>query len=405
MRRDGEQRVTNTELFFDLVFVFAVTQTTKFLGEHLDWLGALQAMILLFALWWAWIYTAWVTNWLHPDARAVRAALLVVMLASLIVSAAIPDAFGDRGLLFAVTYVVMQLGRTCFVVVATRREPALSRNFLRIALWLVPSGACWLIGGFLSGTSRDLVWLAAVVIDFAAPASGFAVPGLGRSTTSDWNIAGDHLAERCQLFMIIVLGESILDIGATLSGETITAARIVAFVLAFLGTVALWWVYFDRSAEVSSRAIASSADPGRLGRSAYTYFHLPMVAGVIVTAVADERVITDPAGHPSAAGTATVLGGPALFLLGHLLFKWAVFRHVSWPRLVALAVLALLIPVGAVVSPLALGGCTAAVVVGVVVSDLFLFRGGTGPPGHRQQQARTLLRMDGGPLGRQVRAQ
>jgi low temperature requirement protein LtrA len=380
-RRDGEQRVTNTELFFDLVFVFAVTQTTRFLGEHLNWVGALHALILLFALWWAWVYTAWMTNWLHPDARVVRAALLMVMLASLVVSTALPEAFGQRSLLFAVTYVVMQLGRTCFVVVALRREPALRRNFERIALWLVVSGVCWLAGAVvggtsLSGTGRDVLWLAAVVVDFAAPVSGFAVPGLGRSTTTDWNIAGDHLAERCQLFMIIVLGESILDIGTTLGDDPFTTARITAFVLAFLGTVALWWIYFDRSAEDSSRAIASSADPGRLGRSAYTYFHLPMVAGVIVTAVADERVIAEPAGPGSAAVTATVLGGPALFLIGHLLFKRAVFGIVSWPRLVAVAVLAALIPVGYLVSPLALGGIVAAVVVGVIVTDLVLHPGG-----------------------------
>ncbi|HEY3747639.1 MAG TPA: low temperature requirement protein A [Pseudonocardiaceae bacterium] len=372
VRVDGEQRVTNTELFFDLVYVFAVTQLTKFLAEDLTWQGGLRALLLLFAVWWAWIYTAWVTNWLQPDTRAVRAMLFGVMLASLVVAATLPGAFGSRGLVFAVAYVIMQLGRTLFTVFAVRRDPTLRGNFARIALWLVPSGACWLAGGLTGGTARDVLWAVAVVIDFVAPASGFPVPGLGRSTTNDWNIAGEHLAERCQLFMIIVLGESILDIGTSLGDVSFTTPRIAAFVLAFLGTVSLWWVYFDRSAEDSSKAIASSPDPGRLGRSAYTYFHLPMVAGVIVTAVADERVIAHPTGHGSAAVTATVLGGPALFLFGHLLFKRAVFRVISWPRLIALAVLAALIPLGAVVSPLALGGCAALVVIGVVVTDLIM---------------------------------
>ncbi|HEX3588724.1 MAG TPA: low temperature requirement protein A [Pseudonocardiaceae bacterium] len=370
LRVDGQQRVTNVELFFDLVYVFAVTQITRFLGEDLSWQRSLQALLLLFALWWAWIYTAWVTNWLHPDARAVRACLLAVMLASLIVSATLPEAFGDRGLIFAVTYVVMQLGRTAFVVYAVRRDPVLRVNFVRIMLWLLPSGACWVAGGLTSGTTRDALWAVAVLIDFVAPALGFAVPGLGRSTTREWNIAGDHLAERCQLFMIIALGESILDIGTTFGDGPMSAAKITAFVLAFLGTVALWWVYFDRSAEDSSKAIASSPDPGRLGRSAYTYFHLPMVAGVIVTAVADEQVIAHPTGHGSAAVTATVLGGPALYLFGHLLFKRAVFRLVSWPRLIALLVLAACIPLGAVLSPLALSGVSGAIVVAVVVADL-----------------------------------
>jgi low temperature requirement protein LtrA len=369
-RGDSEQRVTNTELFFDLVYVFAVTQLTRFLAENLTWQGSLRALILLFAVWWAWIYTAWVTNWLHPDVRAVRAVLFAVMLASLVVSATLPGAFGGRGLVFAITYVVMQLGRTGFTVFAVRRDPGLRRNFQRIALWLLPSGACWLAGGLVSGTGRDALWAAAVFIDFLAPAAGFVVPGLGRSTTADWTIAGGHLAERCQLFMIIVLGESVLDIGTGLGGVSFTAARIGAFLLAFVGTVALWWVYFDRSAEDSGRRIASSGDPGRLGRSAYTYFHLPMVAGVIVIAVADERVIAHPTGPGSLAVTATVLGGTALFLFGHLLFKRAVFGTWSLPRLVAIVVLAALIPVGGVVAPLALGCCAAAVIVGVVVADL-----------------------------------
>jgi low temperature requirement protein LtrA len=368
-RVDGQQRVTYTELFFDLVYVFAITQLTHFLAENLSWQGALRAVLLLFAVWWAWMYTAWVTNWLHPDVRAVRTALFGVMLASLVVSATLPGAFGDRGAVFAVTYVVMQLGRTGFVVFAVRRDAVLRRNFQRIGGWLLPSGACWVAGGFASGTWRDALWVAAVLIDMVSPATGFAVPGLGRSSTADWNIAGDHLAERCQLFVIIALGESILDIGTSLGDGLFDAGRLTAFVLGFLGTVALWWVYFDRAAEDSSKAIAASADPGRLGRSAYTYFHLPMVAGIIVLAVADELVIAHPGGPGSPAVTATVLGGPALFLFGHLLFKRAVFRTVSVSRLVALAVLAALIPLGAVVSPLALGAVTTVVVIGVVVAD------------------------------------
>jgi low temperature requirement protein LtrA len=372
VRVDGEQRVTNVELFFDLVYVFAITQLTRFLVDNLNWQGALHALLLLFAVWWAWIYTAWVTNWLHPDARTVRVALLGVMLASLVVSATLPDAFGERGLVFAVTYVIMQLGRTLFVIVAVRREPALRRNFQRIATWLIPSGACWLIGGFLSGTSRDVLWIVAVLVDFAGPAAGFFIPGLGRSTTEEWNISGDHLAERCQLFVIIALGESILDTGTSLGHDPFTAGTVTAFVFAFVGSVALWWIYFDRSAEDSNRAIATSEDPGRLGRSAYTYFHLPMIAGIIVTAVADEKVIAHPA-EGSAAVTASILGGPALFLIGHLLFKRAVFRVLSVPRAVAIVALAALVPLGAVVSPLLLGGAAAVVVIGVAVADMFLY--------------------------------
>jgi low temperature requirement protein LtrA len=370
-RAGGASRVTNMELFFDLVYVFAITQLARYLGEDLNWHGALRTLMLLFAVWWAWVYTAWVTNWLHPDARVVRVVLIGVMLASLIVSVTIPAAFGERGLVFAVTYVIMQLGRTLFAVFATRGDASLRRNFVRIVAWLVVSGAFWLVGGFLEGTSRDLLWLLAVLVDLAGPLSGFYTPGLGRSTTADWTISGDHLAERCQQFVIIALGESVVDTGSGMTSEEFTAPTVTAFVLAFLGTVALWWIYFDRGAEDSSRAITRSNDPGRLGRSAYTYFHLPMVAGIIVTAVGDEKVIAHPLGHTATGTTAVLLAGPALFLAGHLLFKQAVFGVLSWPRLGAIVVLAALVPLGHVVSPLLLDGvCTAVVVVVVAVVDL-----------------------------------
>jgi low temperature requirement protein LtrA len=192
-RVDGEQRVTNTELFFDLVYVFAITQLARYLGADLTWPGALRAGLLLLAMWWAWIYTAWITNWLHPDARAVRVMLLAVMLASLVVSATLPSAFGDRGLVFAITYVVMQVGRTCFVLFAVRRTGLLA-NFQRILSWLVLSGVFWLLGGLMSGTGRDALWLVAVLIDVASPVLGFSTPWRGRSTPSDWTIAGEQLA-------------------------------------------------------------------------------------------------------------------------------------------------------------------------------------------------------------------
>lgn len=376
LRADGQQRVTNTELFFDLVYVFAVTQLARYLTHDLTWQGAVQSVLLLVAVWWAWMYTAWMTNWLHPDVRAVRTVLLAVMLTSLVMSAALPEAFGSRGAMFAVTYVLIQLGRTLFALYAMRREGVLRRNFQRITLWLLPSGACWLVGGFVTGDARDAWWLAAVLIDLSAPAAGFQVPGLGRSTTGDWTIAGDHLAERCGMFVLIALGESVVDIGTSFSDTAFTFSRVIAFVLAFLGTVALWWIYFDRGAEDSSRMIATSADPGRLGRSAYTYFHLPMVAGVIVTAVADQLVIADPDGAGRPAITLVTLAGPALFLFGHFLFKRAVFRVWSLSRVIALVLLAALIPVGSVVSPLALGALTSAVVVGVVIADVLRYPAG-----------------------------
>ncbi|HET8522327.1 MAG TPA: low temperature requirement protein A [Thermomicrobiales bacterium] len=377
LRPQGEREhpVTNLELFFDLVYVFAVTQLSHVLLTHLTVRGALHTLLLLLAVWWAWIYTAWITNWFDPNQRVVRAILLLVMLASLIMSAALPEAFGERGLIVAAAYAAMQVGRSLFAVAALRGEPILRRNFERITIWATASGLLWLAGGFAHGAGREGFWVAAVIIDYLSPAAGYYSPGLGRSTTADWHtISGAHLAERCQLFLIVALGESIVVIGATLSERHFTAGVVAAVVVAFIGSVAFWWIYFDRSAELGSQVIGSTTDPGRLGRSAYTYFHLPMVAGIIVAAVGDELSIAHPSAHPSNAGIAVVLGGPALFLAGHALYKWSVFNRLSVARLVAIALLALLVPFGLIAPMLLLAAAAAMVVIAVGGWDAITIR-------------------------------
>jgi low temperature requirement protein LtrA len=366
---DGRARVTYVELFFDLVYVFAVTQLSHHLIEHLSLHGAAQTFLLLSAVWTVWIYTAWFTNWLDPDKRAVRLVLIAVMLASLIMSAVLPDAFGDQGLTFAAAFVAMQVGRSAFVIAAAAEQPVLRRNFHRIVCWAVFSGVFWIAGGLAHDRARELLWLTAVLIDYAAPICGFYAFRLGRSSTHEWQISGSHLAERCQLFLIVALGESILVTGATFGELEHTAPVVAALVVAFLGSVALWWVYFDRSAEAAGAVIAAMSDPGRLGRSGYTYFHIPMVAGIIVAAVGDELTIAHPTGHASTATIATVVGGPALFLAGHMLFKSVAFGHFSTSRPVALVALAVLAIVGSELSPLLLSSSALLILGGVIYAD------------------------------------
>jgi low temperature requirement protein LtrA len=372
LRERGEgERVTFIELFFDLVYVFAVTSLSELLLHHLTVRGAAQTLLLLVAVWWAWIYTAWATNWFDPDRPAVRLMLVGVMLASLVMSASLPAAFGARGLAFAGAYVAIQIGRTGFMVAALRGEPGLRRNFQRIFVWFVASGVLWLAGAMVHGVTRDALWLAAVAVDSLAAAIGFPAPGLGRSRPSDWTIEGGHLAERCQLFLIIALGESILATGATLVSTPLSVGTVTALVVAFAGSVALWWIYFDRAADVARSVIASAEDPGRLGRSAYTYSHVPMVAGIIVAAVGDELVIAHPGGHVTAGVAAVVLAGPALFLAGHVMFKWVVFRHFAVPRVLAILALCALAPVAMVVTPLAFLTMAMLVLALVAASDHF----------------------------------
>ena len=376
-RNGGEQRVTPLELFFDLVYVFAVTQLSHRLLEHLSVRGVLETLMLFLVVWGVWVYTAWFTNWFDPDRLPVRLVLVAVMLASLLMSVAIPEAFGKRGLMFALAYVAIQVGRTAFTFIALRKSLGtshpLSRTFQRILTWFVGAGVVWIIGGLLGGEARYALWLLALAVDYSGPVVGYYIPGLGRSRTGEWTIEGGHFAERCQLFVIIALGESILVTGTTFAEIEASAVAVLAFVVAFLGSVALWWIYFSRSAEAAREVIASSEDPGRLGRSAYTYFHMPMIAGIIAIAAADELTVAHPGEPGTLASITLTLGGTALFVAGQAFFKWAVFGVVPCSRAVAVAALMALIPVGFAMPTLALSGAAGLIVVGLAVWDALAY--------------------------------
>jgi low temperature requirement protein LtrA len=365
-RDGGEQQVTPLELFFDLVFVFAVTQLSHRLLDHLTIGSALGTLLLLVAVWRAWVDTTWVTNWFDPDRTPVRLLLVALMLVSLVMSVAIPEAFDEGGPMFALAYVTIQAGRTAFVVLALERSSSLGRNFQRILAWFAIPAVLWVAGGLLQGEARYVLWVIAVMLEYTGPVAGFWTPGLGRSTTADWTVEGGHFAERCRLFVILALGESILVTGTTFAEIEASTATVSAFVVAFLGSVALWWLYFGRSAEAARGMFSSSEDPGRLARSAYTYFHLPMIAGIISVAAADELTVAHPGQRGTLASVTLTLGGTALFLAGHALFKWAVFGGLSWPRVVAIAALIALIPVSFAIPTLALTGAAGLIVVGLV---------------------------------------
>jgi low temperature requirement protein LtrA len=373
-------RVSMAELFFDLVFVFAVTQLSHALLEKLDPAGAAEVGLMLTAVWWVWIFTSWMTNWLEPERIAVRSCLLVLMAAGLVLSSSIPEAFAERGLAFAGAYAFMQVGRTLFFLWALRGGPAHIRsNFQRVLAWLSLSGALWIAGGLAAGGGRFALWGAALAIELVAPWAYFYVPGLGRSRTSDWDIDPHHLAERCSLFVIIALGESLLVTGATFSGLRWDAGTVFAFVSAFLGSVAMWWIYFDTGARRGADRMQRSGDPGRIGRSAYTYLHLPIVGGIIVCAVADELVLAHPE-HATGGGVAAILGGPALYLLGNALFKWVTNDRRVPPlsHMAGLLLLLALVPIATSQHPsaLALGAATTAVLLLVAAWETVAIRRG-----------------------------
>jgi low temperature requirement protein LtrA len=366
---DQEQKSTTLELFFDLVFVFAITQLSHSLLQHLTVTGAAKTLFLLLVVWWAWTYTTWMTNFMDPDSIAVRVVLMATMLASLLMAIAIPGAFGARAPLFALTYAALQIGRNLFVVRASPAGSAIASTFRSILTWSLASGAFYVAGGFAAGGPRVVLWLIALAIDIAGPATRYWVPGLRRVRTDDWDIDSGHFSERFQLFVLIALGESIVIIGATASTLQIDLPRATAIAVAFLGSAALWWLYFSYVADVATRRLEKSDDRGRLARDAYTYLHLPIVAGIIVTAVGDEIVIAHPGMDLHTPQLIALAGGPMLYLVGHLVFRLRMAGSTSGKRLSAVLAIGACGVLGIVLPALAVAALIDAVLVVLIAAE------------------------------------
>ena len=383
--RHGHSRVTFVELFFDLVFVFAVTQLSHGLLEHLTPLGALQTAILMLALWWAWIDNAWLTNWLDPERAPVRILLFALMLLGLVVSASIPKAFAERALPFALAYAALEILPKLFMLWALKRHDAGNhRNFLRITVWRALGAACWLAGGFVAGTgapcavgacARDRHRVAPVRLlgAGARPLDHRRLERRGRPHGRALRPVRHHRARRIDPDHRPDLRRARLD-----RGDACGLRQRLR------GSVAMWVVYFNIGAERSSRTVAASTDPGRLARSGYTYLHIPIVAGIIVAAVADELILHHPGGHTDLKTAAVILGGPALYLAGNSLFKWLTAPWAPLSHTVGLGLLGLLIVAVPFVPPLALSAATTAVLILVAVWEWVSLgrRAGRPPVGH-----------------------
>jgi low temperature requirement protein LtrA len=371
-------RVTYAELFFDLVFVFAVTQVSHTLLGHFTPLGALQTTVLFLGVWWVWVYTSWITNWLNPEMTPVRILLFLMMLGGLVLSTSIPTAFDGRGLWFAIAYAAMQVGKTIFLWVSTPPARALARrNAVRITIWLSTSAVFWIAGGIAVGETRLTLWAIALVIEYISPAVRFWIPRYGASSVADWSVEGGHMAERCAGFIIIALGESIVVTGATFGDLTWTTENVLAFTSAFVGSIAMWWIYFHRGAEAGSEQISRSSEPGRQARLAYTYLHMPIVAGIILTAVADEIVLKHPNGHSDLKTVLSAIGGPLLFLLGTILFKHTFRGFLQLSHGAGIIALAILAWFAGDMSPLLLSILTSALLIVVALWESISLGSGT----------------------------
>ena len=378
---EGSDKVAFIELFFDLVFVFAVTQLSHHVIEHLTLSGVVEGVIMLAAVWTVWIYTTWVTNWMNPEKGPVRWMLIVMMLVGLVLSTSIPEAFGDRALQFALAYVSMQVGRTIFVFVSYRRvgQPQAAENLMRIAIWFSFTGVLWVLGAVVGGPVQPVVWGIAVVIEAAAPMLLYRVPFMRKPSMEGFSIAGAHMAERAGLFMILALGESIIVTGTLFSRTEISTSTVLAFLAAFVGTILFWLLYFSHGAEHGSRFISSASDNGRIGRLTYTYIHLLLVGGVVLVAVGDDLLLAHPDDSLGATTAAIVVAAPALYLLGNLLFKRSI--GLPWLRshllgMAALTALFVAWPIIPGLTPLALTWIVNGIVALVVVVDEYVWPAG-----------------------------
>jgi low temperature requirement protein LtrA len=245
-----------------------------------------------------------------------------------------------------------QVGRNVAAAwLLTRRHP-LRDVFERLVVWSAASGVLWLAGAALDSDQRLMLWIPALALELAAPAAGYWLPGRGRAVTTDYDIEGGHFAERCQLFIIIALGESIVVTGATASAAGLTSMVALCLIVAFVETAALWWLYFGATAEHARATMSTCDDPGRLARDAYTYLHLPIIAGIIATAVGNDLLIAEPQHALHGVGLAMMLGGPALFLLGESLFRWRMTGTTNVTRAAVAGFLIFLVPIGGQVSAL-----------------------------------------------------
>jgi low temperature requirement protein LtrA len=367
LERDDEHRVTPLELFFDLVFVFAMTQVTSLLADDPSWGGVLRGMLVLAALWWAWTAYAWLTSAADVDEGGVRLVMLGSMGAMLIVALAVPGAFGGDAVIFAVAYLVVRILHLVLSAIVARDDPDRLGALIRFAPTAILGASLLIVAGFLDGDARVAVWVVALAIDYLGP----IVIGVGQG----WRVAPEHFAERHALIVLIALGESIIAIGVGAGFELVTGV-IVGASLGIVVVSALWWLYFDVAAIVARQRLmqATGLALHRLALHSYSYLHLPMVAGVVLFALGLKTTLGDVGATLDAVPAVGLCGGAALYLLGHIAFLFRATGYLFRRRTVGAIVLLTLITVAVAIPALAALALVSAVCSLIVAYEALRYR-------------------------------
>jgi low temperature requirement protein LtrA len=361
-----ESRVMPLELFFDLVFVLALTQCTALMADEPTWEGLAKGMLVLGVMWWSWVGYAWLTSVVNPEEGAVRLVVFAAMAAFLVVALCVPGAFGDEALLFACAYAIVRFSQIALFVLASRDDPGLRR-----AVWGLLASTAIGVGilvaaSFADGTLQGALWALALALDMAGP---LLIDPAG------WRLEPGHFAERHGLIVIIALGESIVAIGVGAEAG-VTTGVVVAACVGMAIAAALWWLYFDVVALVAERRLSNAA-PGRerntIARDSFSYLHLPMVAGIVLVALGLKKTLEHVGDPLKAEPAAALLGGTAIYLLAHVAFRWRNVHRFSWQRLAAAVLLVALLPAAVEISALATTAIVSALLAALIAFESWRF--------------------------------
>jgi low temperature requirement protein LtrA len=364
---DAEHRVTPLELFFDLVFVFAITQVTILLADHPTWAGVLRGMLVLAALWWAWTVYAWLTSATDVDEGGVRLVMLGSIAAMFGVALAVPGAFGDDAVLFGVAYLLVRLLHLVLSSSVARDDPDRLGALLRFAPTAIVGASLLVLAGFLEGKERIVVWVIALAVDYLGP----VVIGVGQG----WQVAPEHFAERHGLIILIALGESLIAIGVG-AGFELGTGEIVGAALGIVVVSALWWLYFDVAAIVARGRLmqARGLELHRLALHSYSYLHLPMFAGIVLFALGLKTTLGHVGEALDTVPAVGLCGGAALYLLGHIAFLLRATGYVFRRRTLGAAVLLALVPAAVAIPALAALALVSAVCSAIVAYEAIRYR-------------------------------
>jgi low temperature requirement protein LtrA len=356
-----ESRVTPLELFFDLVFVLALTQCTALMADDPTWEGLTRGMLVLGVMWWSWVGYAWLTSVVNPEEGAVRLVVFAAMAAFLVVALCVPGAFGDEALLFACAYGIVRFSQIALFVLASRDDPGLRRAVWGLLASTAVGVGLLVAASFADGTLQGAIWALALALDMAGPLL---------IDPSGWRLEPGHFAERHGLIVIIALGESIVAIGVGAEAG-VTTGVVVAAIVGIVIAAALWWLYFDIVALVAERRLSNAA-PGRerntIARDSFSYLHLPMVAGIVLVALGMKKTLEHVGDPLKVEPAAALLGGAAIYLLAHVAFRYRNVHRFSWQRLLAAVLLVALLP-----AAIELSALTTLAIVGALLSALIAF--------------------------------